>query len=127
MTSITKNTAQHLFYNVVLKVSLKHHPERVGLDSNTITKLYFPIAKLVMKIVEYLALFVVEHNIQRAPLHLAHAFLKLMVDLDQLVIVIMAIANHQGLGIPSLQILKSNPEITQSTLWEVKLFIFLLF
>ena len=35
-----------------------------------------------MKIVEYLALFVVKHNVQRAPLHLSHAVLKLMVDLD---------------------------------------------
>ena len=43
---------------------------------------------------EYLALFVIEHNVQRALLHLAHTVLKLMVDLDQLVIVIMAIANH---------------------------------
>ena len=74
-----------------------------------------------MKIVEYLALFVVEHNVQRAPLHLSHAVLKSMVDLDQLIIVIMAVANHQGLGTPSLQILKSNPELTQSALWEVKL------
>ena len=74
-----------------------------------------------MKIVEYLALFMVEHNVQRAPLHLAHAVLKSMVDLDQLVIVIMGVANHQGLGTPSLQILKSNPELTQSVLWEVKL------
>ena len=47
-----------------------------------------------MKIVEYLALFVVEHNVQRAPLHLLHAVLKSMVDLDQLVIVIMVVANH---------------------------------
>ena len=60
-----------------------------------------------MKIVEYLALFVVEHNVQRAPLHLAHAILKSVVDLDQLVIVIMAVTNHQGLGAPLLQILKS--------------------
>ena len=69
----------------------------------------------------------IEHNIQRAPLHLAHAVLKLMVDLDQLVIMIMTIANHQGLGTPSLQILKSNPELTQSALWEVKLLSFFLF
>ena len=74
-----------------------------------------------MKIVEYLALFVVEHNVQRAPLHLMHVVLKSMVDLDQLVIVIMAVANHLGLGTSSLQILKSNPELTQSTLWEIKL------
>ena len=74
-----------------------------------------------MKIVEYLALFVVEHNVQRAPLHLVHAVLKSMVDLDQLVIVIMAIVNYQGLETPSLQILKSNPKLTQSALWEVKL------
>ena len=47
-----------------------------------------------MKIVEYLALFVVEHNVQRAPLHLAHAVLKSMVDLNQLVIMIIAVANH---------------------------------
>ena len=69
-----------------------------------------------MKIVEYLALFVVEYNILKALLHLTHAVLKSMVDLDQLVIVIMAIANHQGLGILSLQILKSNPELIQSIL-----------
>ena len=74
-----------------------------------------------MKIVEYLALFVVEHNVQRAPFHLAYVVLKSMVDLDQLVIVIMAVANHQGLRTPSLQILKSNLELTQSALWEVKL------
>ena len=67
-----------------------------------------------MKIVEYLTLFVVEHNVQRAPPHLMHAVLKSMVDLDQLVIVIMAVANHQGLRTPSLQILKSNPELTQT-------------
>ena len=73
-----------------------------------------------MKIVEYLALFVVEHNVQRAPLHLSHAVLKSMVDLDQLVIVIMAVVNHQGLGTPSLQILKPKPKLTQSALWEVK-------
>ena len=63
----------------------------------------------------------VEYNIQRALPHLVHDFLKSMVDLDQLVIVIMAVANHQGLETPSLQILKSNPELTQSALWEVKL------
>ena len=80
-----------------------------------------------MKIVEYLALFVVEHNVQRAPLHLAHVILKSMVDLDQLVIVIIAVVNHQDLGTPSLQILKSNPELTQSTLWEAKLLTSLLF
>ena len=86
---------------------------------------------------EYLALFVVEHNVQRAPLHLVHAVLKSMVDLDQLVIVIMVIvimvivimviANHEGLETPSLQILKSNPKLTQSVLWEVKLLSFFLF
>ena len=76
---------------------------------------------------EYQALFVVEHNIQRAPLHLLHAVLKSMVDLDQLVIVIMAVANHQGLGTPSLQILKPNLELTQSALWEVKVLTSLLF
>ena len=80
-----------------------------------------------MKIVEYMALFVVEHNVQRALLHLAHAVLKSMVDLNQLVIVIIAIVNHQGFGIPSLQILKSNSKLTQSTLWEVKLLSSLLF
>ena len=41
----------------------------------------------------------VKHDVQKILLHLAHAILKLMVDLDQLVIVIMAVANHQGLGI----------------------------
>ena len=35
-----------------------------------------------------------------------YAVLKSMIDLDHLVIVIMAVANHQGLGIPLLQILK---------------------
>ena len=69
-----------------------------------------------MKIVEYLALFVVEHNVQRAPLHLTHVVLKSMVDLDQLVIVMMAVANHHGLGTPLLQILKSNLELTQNAL-----------
>ena len=53
-----------------------------------------------MKIVEYLALFMVEYNIQKAPHHLVHAVLKSIVDLDQLIIVIMAVANHQGLGTP---------------------------
>ena len=56
-----------------------------------------------------------------------YAVLKSMVDLDQLVIVIMVVVNHQGLGTPSLQILKSNPELTQSVLWEVKLLTSLLF
>ena len=74
-----------------------------------------------MRIVEYLALFVIEHNVQRAPFHLAHTILKSMVDLEQLLIVILAVANHQGLRIPSLQILKSNPKLIQSILWEVKL------
>ena len=69
-----------------------------------------------MKIVEYMALFVVEHNVQRAPPDLVHAVLKSMVDLDQLVIVIMTVANHQGLGTPLLHILKSNPELIQSAL-----------
>ena len=63
----------------------------------------------------------IEYNVQKAPLHLVHAVLKSMVDLDQLVIVIMAVANHQGVETPSLQILKSNPELAQSALWEVKL------
>ena len=75
----------------------------------------------------YLALFVVELVVQKVVLHLVYAILKSMVDLDQLVIVIMTIVNHQGLRIPSLQILKSNPELTQSTLWEVKLLNILLF
>ena len=74
------------------------------------------MAKLVVKIVKYLALFVVVHDIQKVLLHLIYAVLKSMVDLDQLVIVIMAVANYQGLGILSLQILKSNPELTQSIL-----------
>ena len=55
-----------------------------------------------MKIVEYLALFVIEYNVQRASVYLAHAVLKSIIDLDQLVIEIMAVANYQGLGIPSL-------------------------
>ena len=49
---------------------------------------------------EYLALFVVEHDLQKILLHLMYAVLKLMVDLDQLVNVIMTVINHQGLGIP---------------------------
>ena len=80
-----------------------------------------------MKIVEYLVLFVVEHDMQKVLLHLMYAVLKSMVDLDQLVIVIMTIANHQGFGILSLQILKSNPELTQSILWEIKLLSSILF
>ena len=80
-----------------------------------------------MNIVEYLALFVVENNVQRASLHFAHAVLKSIVDLDQLIIVIMAVANHQGLRTPLLQILKCNPELTQCALWEVKLLTSLLF
>ena len=76
---------------------------------------------------EYLVLFVVEHIVQRALLHLAHTVLKSMVDLDQLVIVIMVVANHQGLRTPLLQILKSNPELTQSALWKIKLLTSLLF
>ena len=47
-----------------------------------------------------MALFVVEHNVQRASLYLAQAVLKSMVILDQLVIVIMAVINYQGLEIP---------------------------
>ena len=62
-----------------------------------------------MKIVEYLTLFVVEYDVQKVPLHFVYAILKSMVDLDQLVIVIMVVANHHGFGIPSEQILKSNP------------------
>ena len=69
-----------------------------------------------MKIVEYLALLVIEHNVQKVLLHLVYAVLKSMVDLDQLIIVIMVVVNHQGLGISLLQILKSNPELTQSLL-----------
>ena len=69
-----------------------------------------------MKIVEYLALVVVEYDIQEVLLHLEYTILKSMVDLDQLVIVIMAIANHQGLGIPLLQLLKFSPKLAQSIL-----------
>ena len=76
---------------------------------------------------EYLTLFVVEYDAQKVLLHLVYTVLKSMVDLDELVIVIMAVTNHQGLGIPSLQILKSKSKLTQNTLWEVKLLIFLLF
>ena len=49
----------------------------------------------------------VEYNVQKVLLHLVYVVLKSMVDLDQLIIVIMIVANHQGLEIPSLQILKS--------------------
>ena len=73
-----------------------------------------------MKVVEYLALFIVEYDVQKVLLYLVYAIFKSMVDLNQLIIVIMAVVNYQGLRIPSLQILKSNPELTQSTLWEVK-------
>ena len=52
---------------------------------------------------EFLALFVVEHNVQKVLLHFVYTVLKSMIDLDQLVIVIMAVANDQGLGISSLQ------------------------
>ena len=65
-----------------------------------------------MTIVEYLALFVVEHDVHKVMLHLIYDVLKSMVDLDPLVIMIMAIVNHYGLGIPSLQILKSKPELS---------------
>ena len=71
-------------------------------DTNTITKALFPIAKLVVKIVEYLALFVVQYDVQKVLLYLLYIVLKSMVDLDQLVIVITAAINHQDLGIPSL-------------------------
>ena len=74
---------------------------------------------------EYLVLFVIKYDVQKVLLHPVYVVLKSMVDLDQLVIVIMAVVNHQGLEIPSLQILKSNLELTQSTLWEVKLLSFL--
>ena len=50
----------------------------------------------------YLALVVVEHDVQKVLLHFVYAVLKPMVDLDQLVIVIMVVANHKGLKIPSL-------------------------
>ena len=69
----------------------------------------------------------VEHKVHKAPLYLVHVVLKSMVNLDQLIIVIMTVANHQGLGIPSLQKLISNPKLSQSILWEVKLLSFLLF
>ena len=69
-----------------------------------------------MKIVEYLVLFVIEYNVQKVLFHLMYAVLKLMVDQNQPIIVIMTIANHQGLVIPSLQILKFKPKITQNML-----------
>ena len=65
---------------------------------------------------EYLAPFVVEHDVQKVLLHLVYAILKSMVDLDQLIIVIMVVANHQGLRIPSPQILKSKLKLIQSIL-----------
>ena len=58
----------------------------------------------------------VEYDIPKVLLHLVYAVLKSMVNLNQLVIVIMVVVNHQGLGISSLQILKSNPELTQRIL-----------
>ena len=58
------------------------------------SKLYFSIAKVVMKIVEDLALFVVEPDVQKVLFHLVYAILKSMVDLDQIIILIMAVANH---------------------------------
>ena len=54
----------------------------------------------------------IEYDVQKVLLHLVYTVLKSMVDLDPLVIVIIAIANHQGLGILSLQILKSKLELT---------------
>ena len=47
-----------------------------------------------MKIMEYLALFVIEHDIQKVLFHLVYPILKSMVDLDQLIIVIIVVANH---------------------------------
>ena len=69
---------------------------------------------------EYLALFMIEYDVQKVLFHLVYTVLKSMIDLDQLIIAIVVVANHHGLGIPSLQILKSNPELTQNTLWKVK-------
>ena len=46
-----------------------------------------------MKIIKYLVLFMVEHDVQKVLLHLIFVILKLMVDLDQLVIVKVIIAN----------------------------------
>ena len=43
---------------------------------------------------EYLALFVFEHDVQKVLLHFVYAILKSMVDLDQLIIVIMIVVNH---------------------------------
>ena len=120
MTSITKNTTFYVFFSVILKTPFKYHlipPRKRRLRfQNNYQSFIFQLAKLAMKIVEYLALFVVEHDVQKVLLHLVYAVLKSMVNLDQLVIVIMAIANHQGLRIPSLQILKSNLELIQSIL-----------
>jgi len=69
-------------------------------------KTFCLIAKLTIKFARYLDLFVVEHDVQKVQHHLAYAVLMKMVDLDQPVIMIMAIANRQGLVNPSLQILK---------------------
>ena len=69
-----------------------------------------------MKIVEYLVLFVVEHNVQKVLPYLMHAILKLIIDLDQPVIDIMVVANHHGIVNPLLQALKSEPKLTQSIL-----------
>ena len=80
-----------------------------------------------MKIVKYLALFVVEYYIQKVMFHLVYVVLKSMVDLGQLIIMIMAVVNHQGLGIPSLQILKSKPELIQSIRSKATQFSFILY
>ena len=69
-----------------------------------------------MKIVNYLVLFVVEYDVQKVLHHLVYTILKLMVDLNQPVIVIMVVSNRQGLEITLLQKLKSKPKQTQTIL-----------
>ena len=56
----------------------------------------------------------VEDDVLKVLLHLLYTFLKLMVDLDQLVIVIMTIANCQSFVIPFIQILKFKSILIQS-------------
>ena len=43
---------------------------------------------------KYLAQFVVEYDVQKVLFNLAYVVLKSMIDMNQLIIVIMAVVNH---------------------------------
>ena len=70
-----------------------------------------------MKIVKYLIVFIFEQNVQKVLVHLVYAVLKLMVDLDQPVILdqpiilIMIAANCYCFVNLPLQILKSKSKV----------------